>query len=135
MTPLDSLTHPSDVARALADRRYLWAPHVRFDPAAAHRAVVWTDGSWEAELTAFLPGQRSAAHPHVGHAGAVLVLQGRMRETTWLVATDGPTPGRRHGVARVLHADDVRSHGPVHVHDLGNDGPDPAVALHVRAVA
>ncbi len=131
--PVPTSSHAADVARAIAVRRDLWAPHVRFDPLAAHRATVWADDRWEVELGAWLPGQASPERQHVGAPGALLVLQGSLRETTWVLATDGPTPGRRHSVTRTFTVDDVRSHGPVHVHAVGNDGADPAVALHVRS--
>jgi hypothetical protein len=35
-------------------------------------------------------------------------------------------------VTRHYTASDVRSHGAVHVHEVRNAGPDPAIALTVR---
>jgi predicted metal-dependent enzyme (double-stranded beta helix superfamily) len=119
----------------LAEHRTAWAPLVRFDPAAPFELTVYDDGVHEAVLGAWLPGQVSRAHQHVGRPGAVLVLQGSLQETTWHVVTDGPTPGRRQAVARSIPAGDIRSHGGVHVHALGNLGDDPALALHVRSLA
>jgi hypothetical protein len=105
---------------------------VRFDPSAAHTAPVWRDARWEVRIEAWLPGQSGGLTEHLDRPGALLVLQGALVETTWVIATDGPTPGRRHAVARRYAADDVRSHGDVHVHEVRNAGPDPAIALNVR---
>jgi len=127
-----ALAHAGSVARAVADRRDLWAPHVRFDPDTPHERTVWSDGRWEVRLGAWLPGQSTEVREHVGRPGAVLVLQGVLEETTWVTATDGPAPGRRHAVTRRHVADQVRSYGAVHVHAVANRGTDPAVALHVR---
>jgi len=130
---LEHEAHPSAVARALAAQRGLWAKHVRFDPAAPYEVTVYDDGRHEVVLGAWLPGQVSSAHEHLGRPGAVLVLQGALQETTWHVVTDGPEPGRRHALRRAIEVDEVRSHGSVHVHALANTGVDPALALHVRS--
>jgi predicted metal-dependent enzyme (double-stranded beta helix superfamily) len=130
-----SVSHPGALVRALAASRELWAPHVRFDPSAPHTALVWADDRHEAHIGAWLPGQASPVHAHLGRPGALLVLQGVLEETTWVTATDGAEPGRRHAVRRHLAADQVRSYGAVHVHGLRNDGTDPVVALHVIARA
>jgi predicted metal-dependent enzyme (double-stranded beta helix superfamily) len=127
--------HPSAVARALAEHRDLWAHQVRFDPTAPFEVTVYDDGRHEAVLGAWLPGQLSRAHEHLGRPGAVLVLQGTIEETTWHVVTDGPEPGRRHAQRRTIEVGEVRSHGAVHVHALGNTGVDPALAIHVRSRA
>jgi len=124
---------PRAVARVVAEHRDLWAAHVRFDPAAPHHATVWADDRWEVSVGAWLPGQRSGSHQHVDRPGALLVLQGALRETTWHVATDGPAPGRRTAVSRVHATGGLRSHGAVHVHDVAADGSDPVVALQVHA--
>jgi predicted metal-dependent enzyme (double-stranded beta helix superfamily) len=124
---------PRAVARIVAEHRDLWAAHVRFDPSEPHHATVWADDRWEVVLGAWLPGQRSGSHDHVGRPGALLVLQGALRETTWHVATDGPAPGRRTAVSRVHAAGGLRTHGAVHVHDVAAEGPDPVVALQVHA--
>jgi len=125
--------HASAVARALAEHRERWVRHVRFDPTAPYEVTVYDDGRHEVVLGAWLPGQVSRAHEHLGRPGAVLVVQGALEETTWHVVTDGPEPGRRHALRRTIEADEVRSHGAVHVHALANTGADPALALHVRS--
>lgn len=125
---------PAQVAAAVAAHRDLWAGHVRFDPVDPHQAVVWHDERWEVVLGAWLPAQASATVEQLGRPGALHVLQGELEETTWVTATDGPAPGRRHAVVRRWSAGSTRSHGTVHVHDVRNPGPDPALALSVRAV-
>lgn len=125
--------HPGTVVRLLAARRDVWAPHVRFDPTRPYTTTVWTDDHHDAVLGAWLPGQASPVHTHLGRPGALLVLQGALEETTWVTATDGSEPGRRHAVHRQLGPDEVRSYGAVHVHGLRNTVGDPAVALHVLA--
>ena len=123
------------VARVVAEHRDVWAAHVRFDPDAPVHATVWQDDRWEISLGAWLPGQGSGSHEHVGRPGALLVLQGALHETTWHVATDGPTPGRRTAVTRVHAAGGLRTHGAVHVHEVAAQGPDPVLALQVHARA
>ena len=123
--------HPGALVRSLAVRRELWAPYVRFDPAAPYVATVWTDERHEAVIATWLPGQAGPVHTHLDRPGALLVLQGELEETTWVTATDGAEPGRRHAVRRRFVADEVRSYGAVHVHGLRNAGADPTVALHV----
>jgi predicted metal-dependent enzyme (double-stranded beta helix superfamily) len=130
-----SVSHPGTLVRALAAARELWAPHVRFDPWAPHTAPVWADDRYDAVVGAWLPGQASPIHTHLARPGALLVLQGVLEETTWVTATDGAEPGRRHAIRRHLVADEVRSYGAVHVHRLRNDGTDPVIALHVLAHA
>jgi len=130
---LPEAADPRSVALLVAGHREIWASHVRFDPERPHHTTVWSDDRWEVRLGAWLPGQSSGAHEHVGGPGALLVLQGRLAETTWHVATDGPTPGRRHAVTRVHGPRDVRSHGHVHVHAVEAAGPDPVLALQVQA--
>ena len=126
-------THPGALVRSLAVRRELWAPHVRFDPVAPYVTTVWTDDRHEALIATWLPGQASPVHTHLGRPGSLLVLQGELEETTWVTATDGAQPGRRHAVRRRFGIDEVRSYGAVHVHGLRNAGTDPTVALHVLA--
>ena len=135
LADLHEAADPRSVARLVAEHRELWASHVRFDPAAPHHTTVWADERWEVRLGAWLPGQSSGTHEHLGRPGALLVLQGRLAETTWHVATDGPTPGRRHAVTRVHGPDDVRSHGHVYVHAVEAAGPDPVLALQVHSRA
>ena len=130
---LAHVVDPRAVARIAAEHRDLWAAHVRFDPTTPVHATVWRDDQWEISLGAWLPGQGSRAHEHVGGAGALLVLQGTLRETTWHVATDGPEPGRRTSVSRVHAAGGLRSHSAVHVHEVAVEGPDPVLALQVHA--
>jgi predicted metal-dependent enzyme (double-stranded beta helix superfamily) len=121
------------LAESVAEQRHLWAPGVRFDPAAPHETVVWADDRWEVVVGTWLPGQSSATVARLARPGVLHVLQGTLDETTWVTATDGPTPGLRHAVTRRYTAGATRSHGTVHVHDVRNPGPDPAVALHVHA--
>jgi hypothetical protein len=134
-TPATARIHGSAAALAasLADQRSLWAPHARFDPARPVHVPVWRDDRWEVALGAWLPGQSTGTVEHLGRPGALLVLQGALDESTWLTATDGPQPGRRHAVVRRYTAGSLRTHGTVLVHDLHNSGPDPALALHVRS--
>jgi len=130
---LQDATDARTVARVVAEHRDLWAAHVRFDPSSPVHATVWQDDRWEVSLGAWLPGQSGRTHEHVGRPGALLVLQGALRETTWHVATDGPAPGRRTAVTRIHAAGGVRTHGAVHVHEVAVQGPDPVLALQVHA--
>jgi hypothetical protein len=61
-----------------------------------------------------------------GSGGAFVVLQGVLVEGTALHGVvRGPRHVHRRGVAHAF--------GPDHVHRVTNEGPDPAVSLHVYA--
>ena len=103
-----------------------WRPHVDFDPDRRYYRRLLADEHCEAWLLTWLPGQGTHWHDHGGSAGAFVVLQGVLVEGN---AVHGVVRGPRHLHRRgVAHA-----FGPDHVHRVTNEGPDPAVSLHVYA--
>jgi predicted metal-dependent enzyme (double-stranded beta helix superfamily) len=77
----------------------------------------------EVWLLAWLPGQRTGFHDHLGSAGAFTVLLGSLQERT-------VRPGAARPAARQLAAGGVRSFGPQHVHEVVNASAVPAVSIH-----
>ena len=82
---------------------------------------------FEAWAIGWPPGGRIELHDHGPSSGAVVVASGVLTETTVR-----PT---RHEVALIgthrVEAGEYRCFGPRYVHDLSNDGDDPAVSVHV----
>lgn len=82
---------------------------------------------FEAWAIGWPPGGRIDLHDHGGSSGAVVVATGVLTETT--VRSTG------RGVAVIsthrLTAGEHRRFGPHYVHDLINDGDQPAISVHV----
>src|SRR4249919_2904047 len=114
------------IATSLADQRALWEPLVSYDSVARYYVRLAREHEFEAWLLTWLPGQGTDWHDHGGSGGAFVVLQGAVVEGT---AVHGVVRGTRHIHRRgVAHA-----FGPDYVHRVTNEGPDPAVSLHVYA--
>ena len=73
-----------------------------------------------------MPGQGTTWHDHGGSGGAFVVLQGALVDGT---AVHGLVRGARH----IHRRGAVHAFGPDHMHRVTNEGPDPAVSLHVYA--
>lgn len=119
------------LATELAARRELWPEEIRFDPHQRWYAKLPTDAGVEAWLLTWLPGQGTGLHDHGAAAGAFVVVEGSLRETT-VVARPG---GGVRDVVRAFGADEVRPFPAWHVHDVVNTGPSLAVSVHVYAPA
>ena len=121
-----SPTRLHHLARELGARTDLWRPQVRFAQESRWSVRVAVTDDYEAWLLTWLPGQGTDWHDHGGSGGAFVVLQGALVEGT---AVHGVVRGTRHIHRRgVAHA-----FGPDYVHRVTNEGPDPAVSLHVYA--
>ena len=126
--PLPQSLAPSPLRSALrlAADPSTWRPHVDFDPDRRYYRRLLADEHHEAWLLTWLPGQGTLWHDHGASAGAFVVLQGALVEGT---AVHGLVRGTRHihrrGVAHAFGSD--------YVHRVTNEGPDPAVSLHVYA--
>ena len=119
-------TSPLRTALRLTADPSRWRPHVDFDPDRRYVHRLLAGEHSEAWLLTWLPGQGTEWHDHGGSAGAFVVLQGVLVERT---AVHGVVRAPRHvHRRRVAHA-----FGPDHVHRVTNEGPDPAVSLHVYA--
>ena len=131
VAPVRTARTPAEHAFRLADDEQLWLPQVRFDAGERVAVRIAETGrtDWEAWLLTWLPGQGTGLHDHGGAGGAFVVLRGRLTEST--LAPAGPA--RFRPVRAQLHPVAVRAFGSRHVHDVRNDGADPAVSLHVYA--
>jgi quercetin dioxygenase-like cupin family protein len=68
----------------------------------------------------WLPGQETDRHDHGNATGAFTVVSGSLTEHVL-----------HRGVSLSLSAGQSRVFGPGYAHHVRNDGPDPAVTLHV----
>lgn len=114
--------HPALIARDVAADRARWAHLLRYDPDERYAALVERTDDQEIWLLAWLPGQETDLPDHGGSTGGFAVVSGTLTE---LVARPGARVGHR------LVPGQVRVFGPNYVHHVRNDGPDPAVSVHV----
>ncbi|KAA2253539.1 cupin domain-containing protein [Solihabitans fulvus] len=122
-----AVSHPALVAARFAQERQRWAHLLRYDPDTRFSALVERTEEQEVWLMSWLPGQQTDLHDHGGESGAFTVVSGALTE---LVAhTDGA--GRAVEVLHRVVAGQSRVFGPNYVHQVSNEGPDPAVTLHV----
>jgi quercetin dioxygenase-like cupin family protein len=82
---------------------------------------------FEAWAIGWPPGGRIELHDHGLSKGAVVVVAGTLTETTVRSTHRGVALIGTHRVA----AGDHRCFGPHYVHDLINDGDEPAISVHV----
>ena len=116
------LRHPVRVALEFAADRDRWRHLLRYDPDQRFSAFVETRDDEEVWLMGWLPGQHTDLHDHGHSTGAFTVVSGRLTETV-----------ARRAVTEVhpLAAGQSRVFGPGYVHQVRNDGPDPAISVHV----
>lgn len=112
--------HPALIARQYAEDRSRWAHLLRYDPDERYTALVHHTPEQEVWLMSWLPGQRTDLHDHGPATGAFTVVSGQLTEH---VLRDGST--------RRLVAGQSRVFAPGYAHEMRNEGPDPAVSLHV----
>lgn len=80
-------------------------------------------------LLSWLPEQGTPLHDHGRSAGAFAVVRGTLTER--VVAGGGGRDRRVRQTAADLTAGRVRHFGPHYVHEVRNDGAEPAVSVHV----
>ncbi|WP_188985539.1 cysteine dioxygenase [Saccharopolyspora thermophila] len=117
-----STAHPVRIARELAADRGSWTHLLRYHPDQRWAGLLRRTEGYEAWLLSWLPGQHTELHDHGGATGAFTVVTGSLTERVV------------RGGAEVLHplvAGQARVFGPNYVHQVSNDGPDPAVSVHV----
>ncbi|RSN65166.1 cysteine dioxygenase [Amycolatopsis sp. WAC 04182] len=122
-----ALRHPVRVALEFAADRDRWRHLLRYDPEERFSALVDADELQEIWLMSWLPGQRTDLHDHEFAAGAFTVVSGNLSETVARRAVDGRAVTELHS----LSEGQSRVFGPGYVHEVRNDGPDPAVSVHV----
>jgi mannose-6-phosphate isomerase-like protein (cupin superfamily) len=124
-TPADlAASHPALIARRYATARERWARLLRYDPGERFTALVDRTPGQEVWLMSWLPGQGTGLHDHGAASGAFTIVSGELTEH---VAHRGTTLRVGIGQTRVF--------GPGYVHDVRNEGPDPAVSIHVYRAA
>jgi predicted metal-dependent enzyme (double-stranded beta helix superfamily) len=115
--------HPALIARDFAADRPRWAGLLRYDPDERFAELIERTDGQEVWLMSWLPGQGTDLHDHGGSTGAFAVVSGVLTEVV-----------ARPGVARVTHRlvnGQVRVFGPDYAHQVRDEGPDPAVSIHV----
>jgi quercetin dioxygenase-like cupin family protein len=116
--------HPALVARAAAADRSRWAHLLRYDPDERFATLVAATDDQEIWLMSWLPGQETDSHDHGNATGAFTIVSGTLTEHVL-----------HRGITHAVTAGQSRVFGPGYAHQVRNDGPDPAVSLHVyRAV-
>ncbi|WP_158890228.1 cysteine dioxygenase [Amycolatopsis anabasis] len=121
------LRHPVRVALEFAADRDRWRHLLRYDPDQRFSALIDTDGEQETWLMSWLPGQETDLHDHASSTGAFTVVSGLLRETVARRAPDGRAVTELHS----LTTGQSRVFGPGYVHQVRNEGPDPAISVHV----
>jgi quercetin dioxygenase-like cupin family protein len=117
--------HPGTVAgfaglaRTIAADRGRWEPLVEYDAASRWYHRLRTGPGYEVWLLSWLPGQGSGRHDHGPSSGVFTVLQGELTERA------------ARGTERSLGPGALRVFAPGYVHEVVNDGLEPAVSLHV----
>jgi quercetin dioxygenase-like cupin family protein len=106
---------PTKILREVVADRAGWAHLLRYDPAERWTALVRSTPTYEVWLMSWLPGQGADLHDHGGAEGAFTVVHGVLTEL----------------VGRPGHAGQSRVFGPHYVHQMRNEGDDPAVSIHV----
>ncbi|RCW39159.1 cysteine dioxygenase type I [Halopolyspora algeriensis] len=122
-----AIAHPVRIARDLAGDRHTWAHLVRYDPDGRWFTVLERTDEHEAWLMSWLPGQHTDLHDHGGAAGGFTIVSGALSER----AIRMDTAGRPVEALHSLVAGHSRAFGPNYVHQVRNDGPDPAISIHV----
>ncbi len=137
-------TGPAALAAALAAASDRWLDRVRYRPlsrwtqlleVADAAALLHPDlhrdlAGVQIWVLSWLPGQGTPLHDHSSSAGAFAVVRGELTER---VVSSGPA-GVHERTAH-LGADRVRQFGAHYVHQVSNEGGEPAVSVHVYTPA
>jgi hypothetical protein len=118
-----------EVAEGLARSAGTW-PGLADPVERCWRTIAVTD-RFEAWVVAWPVGGAVELHDHGDSGGAVVVASGRLVETS--LRTEG-AGGPLSRTTRVVGGGHL-VFGPGHVHDLVNDGPGPALSVHVYTPA
>ncbi|SEC07298.1 Cysteine dioxygenase type I [Amycolatopsis tolypomycina] len=122
-----ALRHPVRVALEVAADRDRWKHLLRYDPDERFATLVSKDEQQEVWLMSWLPGQYTDLHDHAFASGAFTVVAGHLTEAVARRAPDGRAVTELHA----LSVGQSRVFGPGYVHEVRNDGPDPAISVHV----
>ncbi|GHF63590.1 putative metal-dependent enzyme (double-stranded beta helix superfamily) [Amycolatopsis bartoniae] len=122
-----SLRHPVRVALEYAAERDRWRDLLRYDPDQRFSTRIAADEREEVWLMGWLPGQHTDLHDHASSTGAFTVVSGQLSELVARRAPDGRAVTELHH----LSAGQSRVFAPGYVHQVRNEGPDPAISIHV----
>ena len=110
-----------ELAAAVAESPELWRKDVAFDDDVRHYVSLHRDAHVDIWMLCWTPQNDTGWHDHDVSSGAVAVVQGALVEHNLAVG--------RPSVATEVHADQVFSFGPDHIHRL--TGRDPgSVSIH-----
>jgi mannose-6-phosphate isomerase-like protein (cupin superfamily) len=112
--------HPALISRAYAADRSRWARLLRYDPDERFAARVDYTDEQEIWLMSWLPGQETDLPDHGVAVGGFTIVSGTLTEHV---------PHR--GTTLSLSAGQSRVFGPGYAHRVRNEGPDPAISIHV----
>ncbi|WP_415952645.1 cysteine dioxygenase [Streptomyces sp. KLOTTS4A1] len=107
------------LARSIAADRSQWAHLVDYDPTSRWYHRLRTGPGYEVWMLSWLPGQGTGLHDHGSSSGVLTVLDGELTEHT------------RGGRTKALGAGAQQVYAPGSVHEIVNDGLEPAVSLHI----
>ncbi|OLT46239.1 cysteine dioxygenase [Saccharomonospora sp. CUA-673] len=123
--------HPVRIALDYAVDRDRWRTSLRYDPDHRFATLIdRTDGD-EVWLLSWLPGQHAVMHDHGDAVGAFTVVSGHLTESVTRRAPAGRVVTEVHNLAQ----GQSRVFGPGYAHEVRNDGPDPAISIHVYRAA
>ncbi len=111
----------------LGERPELWRPHVRHDPDQRLFHRLLDDPHFTVWLICWMPGHDTGFHDHDGSAGAVSIMQGRVREERLRWAQEP--------ASEVFGPGDVLEFGPADIHRIRHEGDEPAITLHAYSPA
>lgn len=129
LTADPAVSHPALTALRYAADRSSWAHLLRYDAQERFSTLVARGAEQEIWLMSWLPGQSTDLHDHGGATGAFTVVSGVLTER---VIRSGAQPTE---VLHCLVPDQSRVFGPHYVHQVRNEGGDPAVSIHVYRAA
>jgi predicted metal-dependent enzyme (double-stranded beta helix superfamily) len=122
--------HLAEIARDVAAQPDLWLPKVQFVEEHRWYERLSVAPDHEVWLLTWLPGQGTEIHDHGGSAGTFAVVRGELSERSF------PRAGRRsHPSPWALPSGSLRAFGPQHIHEVANQGSEPAVSIHVYSPA
>ncbi|MCP2169932.1 cysteine dioxygenase [Goodfellowiella coeruleoviolacea] len=123
--------HPVRVALDYATNRDSWRHLLRYDPDQRWSRLLDRTDDQEVWLLSWLPGQHTDLHDHGAAFGAFTVVTGTLTES---VTRRRPT-GEPVQLWHELRTGQSRVFGPGYVHQVHNNGVDPAVTVHVYRAA
>ncbi|HEY7949029.1 MAG TPA: cysteine dioxygenase family protein [Acidimicrobiales bacterium] len=115
------------VAEGLVDRARRWSGTVGITTRSW--SLLAASDTFEAWVIGWPPGGTIALHDHGHSAAAVVVAAGELVETNVAPRSDGAVTT----VTRRMPTGSSWKMASRHVHDIVNDGPTPAVSVHVYA--